>query len=119
MSYWWDGISDYDGRKKYKYSGGIIGINKKCLSLYPDILSVWGFDEGAIEEYILKKPQIDKFTSKNIFYMNIKTLSNTEINSFNTLKNFNKNNMLNFKDFSDEFKEKFIKEFDYFVDLHN
>ena len=51
--------------------------------------------------------------------MNIKTLSNTEINSFNTLKNFNKNNMLNFKDFSDEFKEKFIKEFDYFVDLHN
>jgi hypothetical protein len=119
MSYWWDGISDYDGRKKYKYSGGIIGINKKCLSLYPDILSVWGFDEGAIEEYILKKPQIDKFTSKNIFYMNIKTLSNTEITSFNTLKNFNKNNMLNFKDFSDEFKEKFIKEFDYFVDLHN
>jgi hypothetical protein len=118
ISYWWDGISNYCNRKKYKYCGGIIGINKKCLTMYPDILSVWGYDEGAIEEYILKKPYIDKFNSKNLFYMNIKTLSKNEITSFEELKKLNKKNILNNNIFSDDFKEKFIKEFEYFVNLH-
>lgn len=118
LSYWWDGVSDYSGRKKYKYCGGIIGLNNKCLELYPDILSVWGYDEGAIEEYILKKPLIDKFNSKGLFYMNIKTLSKNEITSFEELKKLNKNNMLNFEVLSDEFKEKFTEEFNYFSNLN-
>jgi len=118
LSYWWDGISDYSNRKKFKYCGGIIGVNKKCLEMYPDILSVWGYDEGEIEEYILKKPYIDKFNSKNLFYMNIKTLSNNEITSFKELNNLNKNNKLNYNNFSNEFKEKFKKEINYFSNLH-
>jgi hypothetical protein len=117
FSYWWNGISDYCERKKYKYCGGIIGLNKKCLELYPDILSVWGYDEGAIEEYILKKPDINKFNSNNLFYMNIKTLSNNDITSFDTLKNYNKNTILKFGSFSNEFKKKFTKEFYYFNKL--
>jgi len=117
LSYWWDGISDYSGRKKYSYCGGIIGVNKKCIMLYPDILSNWSYDEGAIEEYIFKKPYIDKFNSKNLFYMNIKTLSNNEITSFVELKKLNKNNILNYKFFPENFKKKFAKEFDYFVNL--
>lgn len=117
-SYWWDGVSEYCGRKKFHYCGGIIGINRKCLRLYPDILSVWSYDEGGIEEYILKKPQIYKFNSKGLFYMNIKTLSESEINSFSKLLDLNKYHTLDFNNFSDEFKRKFIEEFKYFRELH-
>ena len=117
-SYWWDGVSDYSGRKKYKYCAGIIGINRKCYTLYPDVLSAWSFDEGAIEEYILKKPGIDKFNSKNLFYMNIKTLSKTEINTFDALLNLNKKNTLKFDNFSSYLKTKFKEEFKYFIQLH-
>jgi len=115
LSYWWDGVSNYYNREKFKYSGGILGINKNCFNLYPDILSVWSFDEGAIEEFILKKQNIDKFNSKNIFYMNIKSLSKNDITTYDTLKILNINNMLNFKNFSYEFQEKFREEFNYFI----
>lgn len=115
LSYWWDGVSNYYNREKFQYSGGIIGINKYCFILYPDILSVWSFDEGAIEEFILKKQNIDKFNSKNIFYMNIKSLSKNDITTYDTLKILNINNMLNFQNFSYEFQEKFREEFNYFI----
>ena len=117
LSYWWGGLSDYCDRKKFHYSGGIIGINKNCVNLYPDILSEWSYDEGQIEEFILKKPNIDKFNSQNVFYMNIKTVSNNEITSFGTLRNLNKNTTLNFNNFSREFKKKFTEEFNYFIKL--
>ena len=115
LSYWWDGVSNYYNREKFQYSGGILGINKNCFNLYPDILSVWSFDEGAIEEFILKKQNIDKFNSKNIFYMNIKSLSKNDITTYDTLKILNINNMLNFHNFSYEFQEKFREEFNYFI----
>ena len=111
LSYWWDGVSNYYNREKFQYSGGILGINKNCFNLYPDILSVWSFDEGAIEEFILKKQNIDKFNSKNIFYMNIKSLSKNDITTYDTLKILNINN----HNFSYEFQEKFREEFNYFI----
>jgi hypothetical protein len=117
LTYWWDGVSDYCGRQKYNYCGGIIGVNKQCCDMYPDILLNWNFDEGQVEEYILKKPNIDKFNSKNLFWMNIKTLNQTEITPFEILKKYNEKNILNFNYFSKEFKKKYIAEFNYFNKL--
>ncbi len=112
--YWWDGISDYCNRKKYNYCGGIIGINNKCDTLYSDIINNWTEDEGFVEEYVSKQNNIDVFVSQNCFYMNIKTISNSELNSFSSLRNLNKNNLLQFNNFSEEFKTKFIEEFNNF-----
>ena len=41
-----------------------------------------------------------------------------EITSFKELNNLNKNNKLNYNNFSNEFKEKFKKEINYFSNLH-
>jgi hypothetical protein len=112
--YWWDGISDYCNRKKYNYCAATIGINNKCDKLYPDIIDNWTEDEGFVEEYITKKNKIDIFVSQNCFYMNIKTMSETEIHSFSILRDLNNKNLLQFNDFSEDFKLKFIKEFNDF-----
>lgn len=117
FSYWWNGISDYCDRKKYKYCGGIIGINRKSLTLYPDILKKWSYDEGEIEEFILSRPEMEKFKGNNLFYMNIKSISNNDVTGYDTLKELNKKNTLNFNSFSEEFKKKFITEFYYFEKL--
>lgn len=117
--YWWDGISNYCNREKYNYCGGIIGINNKCVELYPDIIHNWTEDEGFDEEYVSKKKDIDIFISQNCFYMNIKTVSKTELHSFTTLKELNNNNLLQFNNFSEEFKTKFIEEFNNFSIFHN
>jgi hypothetical protein len=116
-SYWWNGESNYCNRERFNYCGGIVGINKKCTNMHPDILEFWNCDEGAVEEYIFKKQNVDKFLSKNLFYMNIKTLGKTEINSFSDLKELNKNDILRFDNFTQEFKEKFIEEFRSFTYL--
>jgi hypothetical protein len=83
--YVWDGISSHCGRDKFKYCGGIIGINRKCISLYDDVLDIFQDDEGIIEERFLSKLHIDKFNSKNVIFMNIKTTSNKEINTHEQL----------------------------------
>jgi hypothetical protein len=118
--YWWNGVSNYGGRDKYQYCAGIFGINARLAFLHPDVITYWNADEGEVEEYVLSKPNIDKFTSSNVFYLNIKTLDNSEINPFQTLMNLNKrtNDILNFTDFSYEFKNKFIEEFNSFSKLH-
>ena len=117
MSYWWDGISDYCDRKKFKYCGGIIGINYTAFKEYPDILSVWSYDEGAIEEYILKK-SVEKFNGNQLFYINTKCVNDKDVTPYEELRKLNKDHILPFdKKFSDNFKEKFIKEFYYFEKL--
>jgi hypothetical protein len=120
MCYWWNGLSNYEGREKYKYCGGIIGVNMKCVHLYPDIINNWNADEGQLEEYILSKPNIDKFTSTNVFYFNVKTLDNSEINTYKVLynRNIKTNDVLYFVHFSQEFQNKFINEFNSFSKLH-
>lgn len=98
-SFWWSGNQQKE-REKYFYTGGIIGINSKLYLEHKDILDVWNYDEGFIEKYILDKKDIDKFNSKNIFWCNIKTVSNNEITSYKRLKEYflKNNSIINFLD---------------------
>ena len=89
----WDGVSSHFGRSRFNYCGGIIGTNKKFTSMY-DILDIFQSDEGIIEEKILSKPNIDKFNSANIVFLNIKTPDNTELNTFDVLHYYLQNNTL-------------------------
>lgn len=107
--YWWNGKSNYCGRARFHYCGATIGVNRACYVTYPDVLENINFDEGQIEEYILKKPNMDKFTSNNCYYFNIKTPDNKEITSFSQLKKLNEVNILLYKKISIKLRQKIIK----------
>jgi hypothetical protein len=116
-SFWWDGLSSFYGREKYKYCGGIMGINRTSLELYDDIIENYIHDEGQMEEFILSKPNMDKFTSKESFYLNIKTMNNSEINTMHSLFMHLKHNLLNFNELSENFQKKVIDECNIFLQI--
>ena len=89
----------------------------KTHLLYPNILSNWSYDEGKVEEDILKIKEIDKFEGQELFYMNIKSLSDNDITSYKELRELNKKHILDPTKFTDTFKTKFRKEFYYFEKL--
>ena len=114
---WTTGLSDYSGRQKYKYIGGIIGFNNILYqNHYNELMNqIITFDEGEIEYLTLQLPDIYKFQSQNVFFINIKTTSNSEITTFNTLNNITKKQNLKFEYFDSEFKENFKNEYTYFL----
>lgn len=115
-SFWWSGIHP-NGRKKYKYIGCIIGLNNKLYIENQDILKIWNYDEGYVEEYILNLYDIDFFSSKDIFSWNIKTSLKNEITSFRSLKKQYLNNRL-ILDFNNvSYKNKINDEFNYVTNL--
>ena len=116
---WTTGLSNYSNRQKYKYIGGIIGFNNTLYnSYYEELMSrIITYDEGEIEYLTLQLPNIYKFQSENVFFINIKTLSNSEITNYNSLVKLTKNQLLNFENFDNKFKEYFKNE--YINDLIN
>ena len=110
---WTTGLSDYNYRQKYKYIGGIIGFNNILYKNHYNKLMnrIITYDEGELEYLTLQLPDINKFQSKNVFLINIKTKSNSEITSFKTLNDIIKKQSLNFEYFDSEFKEKFKNEY--------
>jgi hypothetical protein len=117
-SFFWNGKHP-STRVKYKYIGCIIGLNYKLYNENNDIFEIWNYDEGFVEEYILRLQNVDFFSSKNIFSWNIKTKSSNEITSFRSLKKkyignnsvINRDALLN--------KDEINEEFKYVVNLSN
>lgn len=116
VSFWFNGIHP-GNRKKFKYVGCIIGLNSKLLNENKDILEIWNCDEGYVEEYILNLENIDFFSSKNIFSWNIKTTTNNEVTSFDTLKTqyLNSSSIISFDDI--QYKNKINDEIKYFIEM--
>jgi hypothetical protein len=109
---WWNGISNWYGRENYSYCGGIIGFND-CLYLkhYDEVINnCINCDEGEIERKILDLPDVIKFNSKNVFFFNLKTENNSDLNSYNLLINFIKNDVITFTNFNKDLQEKINKE---------
>jgi hypothetical protein len=109
---WWNGISNWNDRKKYNYCGGIIGFNN-CLYLkhYDELINDYiNCDEGEIERKILDLPNVVKFNSKNVFFFNIKTENDSDLNSYKLLIDLIKNDTINFIDFNNNLREKINKE---------
>lgn len=82
---WWDGVSNFSNRERYHYCGGIIGVNKFLLDNNKDFINKWGFDEGETEENALKIDNIDKFNSKNLYFFNVKTVNDNDLNTMDSL----------------------------------
>jgi hypothetical protein len=111
----WNG--KYDGvRSIFKYTGGTIGFNNTLYKREYNILlnKIINVDEGDIEFETLKLKNVSKFNSKNTFYLNIKTTSNKELNSYNSLKDCFNNNILKYNILSEEIKSK-ISNYIYFL----
>jgi len=113
-SFYWDGIQQAP-REKFKYCAGIIGFNDNLYNnhkqeLLTDIIEA---DEGIIEEKGLSLPGVKKFTSIECFYFNIKTSDNSDITSFDILKQY-LSGKLKYLDFNKKMQDNIsteIKEF--------
>jgi hypothetical protein len=127
--FWHNGKFNYAGRHIYNYVGGIIGINKNVISVYPDILDNWNCDEGKDEKMVLDKniyihfpkDTIYKFESKNLFFINFKLVEkNKEISSFNDLYKVMKNDTIdnNGKFLNEHFLKISQNEYNYFKSLN-
>jgi hypothetical protein len=115
--FFFNGESNYNHRGQYKFQGGIIGINKKCYTKYPDIIQNWGFDEGAVEKYILGKKDVEKMDSKDILFLNPKVDSKNDITEFNTLYTLSKHCNIDLDDLTDEQKARIEEEYENFMNL--
>lgn len=91
--FWWSG-EHFTPRNCFHYTGGIVGLNKKTYKSHPEILSMWNHDEGEIEQYVLSFEDVHKFNSKQIFWMNTKTKSSTELNTYDHLRHLYMNENL-------------------------
>jgi len=118
--HWTTGKSNYNKRQKYKYIGGIIGFNDKLYKYqYNYLMShIITYDEGRIEYCTTAIPDVVKFTSKDVFFINIKTSSNSEITKFDILKKKTSKEYLNYSIFNDKFKNRFINEYKDFLLLY-
>ncbi len=117
-NYWHNGKHTYCGRSNIQFAGGTIAVNRKCLQANPHILKQWDCDEGKDELNIMKIPNMDKMTSNKCFFLNIK-IKNYDITPFESLKQYNKTNVLALNKLSNDFLEKFNREYVDFNSLCN
>ena len=85
----WNGVSNVANRIEYNFCGGSIGFNKHLYNCNKDFIleKCISFDEGLIEKTIMSIYNCVKFNSKNVLYVNLKTNSNTELNTYTSLNN--------------------------------
>ena len=109
---WWNGISNWGKRQQYKYCGGIIGFNDSLyLKHYYEVIdNCIDCDEGEIERKLLSLPDVVKFNSTNLFFFNLKTENNSDLNSYNLLIDLIKNDKISYIDFNKELQNKINKE---------
>jgi hypothetical protein len=110
--FWWNGISNWNNRNQYSYCGGIIGFNNCLYSNHYDELinNCITCDEGEIERNILNLPNVIKFNSKNIFFFNLKTENDSDLNSYKLLLDLTRNDMISFVHFSKDLRDSINKE---------
>ena len=84
-AFWWDGVSNFAGREIYKYTGGIIGVNRNLIINNKELINTWGYDEGETEKQALKTVNVDKFNSKNMYFFNVKTVNDKDLNTLKQL----------------------------------
>lgn len=116
--FWWNGVSP-DQRSVYNYCGATIGFNKHLYTQYYDELlnSIICHDEGIIEELTLKLPDVKEFISREVFYLNTKTLSNNDINNFVDLHSYFNSNIITYNIFNNKFIQKFQEEYNEIINL--
>lgn len=115
--FWWTGEENHSNRKQYKYIGAIIGLNKKCYTMYPDVLYKWGYDEGANIKNITDKNNIDILDTRDVIFLNPKIDSTTDITGFNLLLQHIQSSKIDITALPPEFRERMKQEYDNFMSL--
>lgn len=115
--FWYTGAELHNSREKYQYTGGIIGINKQCYTMYPDILDKWGLDEGINEKNVLDKKNVEKFNSKMIVFLNPKIEANNDITNYKILTENIQKSKLDVSTIRPEIQTKMREEYERFMSL--
>lgn len=114
---WWDGISNFCGREKYHYCGGIIGVNKNLLDNNAELLKTWGFDEGETERVALNTKNVAKFNSKNLYFFNIKTINDKDLNTLSELNKVNLKKINIYSDIDENNRQIILNDLEYYKSL--
>ena len=116
----WNGVSNYHGRSIYKYCGGNIGFSKFFYDFNKDFIleKCISCDEGIIEKTLLSIEGCVKFNSRNVFYLNVKTDSDKELNTYSNLYNLIKNGncLIEYENLSEENSRFLMETLLYFSD---
>jgi hypothetical protein len=115
--FWWTGDELHSNRRQFKYIGAIIGLNKKCYTMYPDVLYKWGYDEGVNIKNILDKGNIDVLNTRDIIFLNPKIDSRSDITNFNLLKKHILSSKIDITALPPELRERMKQEYDRFMSL--
>ena len=119
-SYWHNGYEEYCNRDRFKYSAPMACVNRQAINLHPEILQIWNCDEGFNLEFFDIKGDVQLVYTKNLFCLNIKTISdNEQLHPFDHLKELNKYNILDNDILSVKFLYIFYSELNYFNNLLN
>lgn len=115
--FWWTGEENHHNRKQYKYIGAILGLNKKCYTMYPDVLYKWGYDEGVNVKNITDKGNIDILNTRDVLFLNPKIDSSSDITNFNLLKQNILSSKIDITTLPPELRERMKQEYDRFMNL--
>lgn len=116
--YWWSGSPCANTKlPTYNYISGIIGINKACYTMYPDILDKWGYHEGVNETYVLSKKNIEKLNTSRIIFLNPKVEGKQDITNYKAFTDFIKGSKLDLSTIRPELQIKMREEYERFMIL--
>lgn len=69
----WDGVSNFCGRERSAFTGGIVGFNRAVLENNPEFLASVGYDEGETEAAAMATPGAVRMESRDVVFVNLKT----------------------------------------------
>jgi hypothetical protein len=69
----WDGVSNFSGREKYAFTGGVVGFNRAVVERNEGFLASIGYDEGETERVAVETPGAERMESRGVVFLNLKT----------------------------------------------
>jgi hypothetical protein len=108
-AFWWSGRAPAP-RDKYLLSGGVLGVNKAAYMTYPDLLTKWSYDEGETEMMIRSKGTFQLYKSFRNYYINFKLKSGKDIVSFEAVKYYLNERIMQFTGLHTDFTSHVMKE---------
>ena len=82
----WDGVSNFAGREKFAFVGGVVGFNSAVVEKKSDFLDGVGYDEGETEFAAMNTPGAERMRSVGVVFLNLKTGKElTKLESLNSI----------------------------------
>ena len=111
----WDGVSNFAGREKFAFVGGVVGFNSAVVEKNSDFLDGVGYDEGETEFAAMNTPGAERMRSVGVVFLNLKT--GKELTKLDTLTSAGLIEIDLHKDYEEAEIDYFYKQIGVFVML--